>query len=73
MNYEEQIRDTIIVSRIPKASLYVLVLLCFFNVLFGIYLASAALILSARPGVMEILPRFRIPALVSGSYERERE
>jgi hypothetical protein len=72
LNSEEQIRQNILVSRVPKAPLFTQIVFCFLYLLFGILLAVIALLLSRKPEVVNVQKRLSTMAIVAEAFEKER-
>jgi hypothetical protein len=72
LNYEEQVRFSILAARVSKAPLYTLVILCLLYSLFGIVLGILALYFSGEADIQELQVRLGIPALVAEAFESDR-
>jgi hypothetical protein len=66
-----QVREQILVARVPKAPLFALIATNLLLVLLGIILAIVALIAS-RGNTGEVQARLSIPALVAALFEENR-
>jgi hypothetical protein len=70
-NTEEQIRTSLLVAKVPKAPLYVLVLLCLIYAVFGIAFTIMALSVT-HGGVKDVQAKLSIVGLVAEGFERVR-